>query len=176
MKRKYGHKRREVSRWIAIMMSSHLYRNISMTTECRRSVGEEMELLDRRSRFKDAKMVLASVNQQEEARLFFNEYDIPFQITASGQNKGKLRVLPMCSKDRKILMDVKKILKENGLDWVVDHSNVFRDENDNTVVTFSPYQDVRQLGGIMIGGFEFTYSERSIYGYGTYTVVARKMY
>lgn len=139
------------------------------------SVGEEMELLDRRKRFKDAKMVLADVNQQEEARHFFNEYDIPFKITASGQNKGKLRVLPLRSKDRKMLIDVKNILKANGFDWAIDHSNVFRDDQDRTVVTFSPYQDVRQLGGIMIGGFEFTYSEHSIYGLGTDTVVARAM-
>ena len=39
------------------------------------SVGEEMELMDRRSKYKKAKMVLANVNNQEEARHFFNEYD-----------------------------------------------------------------------------------------------------
>ena len=140
------------------------------------SVGEEMKLIDRRRKYKSAKMVLADVNNQEEARHFFNEYDIPFQITKRGENKGKLRVMPIRDKDRRMLMDVKSVLKNEGFAWAVDHTNVFRDDNDETVVTFSPYHDVNDFCGISLGGYEFTYSDYSIYGNGTATVVARSMY
>ena len=140
------------------------------------SVGEEMELLERTRKFKDAKMVLANVNDQEESRHFFNEYDIPFQITKRGENKGKLRILPVRDKDRRMLADVKSVLKNEDYGWAIDHTNIFRDYNDETVVTFSPYHDVRDFGGIFLGGYEFTYSEYSIYGNGTATIVARPMY
>ena len=106
------------------------------------SVGEEMKLIDRRRKYKSAKMVLADVNNQEEARHFFNEYDIPFQITKRGENKGKLRVMPIRDKDRRMLMDVKSVLKNEGFAWAVDHTNVFRDDNDFVV---SPSEDMSSL-------------------------------
>ena len=139
--------------------------------------GEVAEFRERREKYEKAKMVLAQVNEQEQARHFFNEYDIPFQITKSGENKGKLRVMPLRAKDRETLFAAKKALERNGLSWVLDHSNVFRDDKDRTVVTFSPYAgDVSLVAGIFVDGFEVTYSEWSIYGNMTPTIVCRKMY
>ena len=138
---------------------------------------EIREFKSRRERYEKAKMVLAQVNEQEQARHFFNQYDIPFQITKTGENKGLLRVMPVRSKDRDVLMEAKKVLTRYGFSWAIDHSNYFRDDRDRTVVTFSPYGgDVIQLGGVFLDNFEVTYSDWSIYGYMTPTIVMREMY
>ena len=61
--------------------------------------------------------------------------------------------------------------------YLCDHCNTFRDENDNTVVTFSPYGLGGHGGGSMqIGRWEIEISDLSIYGYGTKTVVARSIW
>ena len=55
---------------------------------------------------------------------------------------------------------------------------MFRDEDDRTGVTFSPYHDVSPdvAGEIFLLGYDdVEISNLSIYGYGTKTVVIRAM-
>ena len=58
-------------------------------------------------------------------------------------------------------------LKDAGLGRIVDHKNCFRDANDNTVCTFSPYTADRVPEGITW----LRMSEYSIYGMCTKTFV-----
>lgn len=37
-------------------------------------------------------MELAGVNNQEDAKIFFERYDIPYSVISRGVNKGMLRV------------------------------------------------------------------------------------
>ncbi len=39
-------------------------------------------------------MRIASVNDHAQAKLFFDEFNIPYEVVTEGQNKGKLRVKP----------------------------------------------------------------------------------
>ena len=54
---------------------------------------------------------------------------------------------------------------------------MFRDEDDRTVVTFSPYHDISPDSAeeIFLPGYDVEVSDLSIYGYGTKTVVIRAM-
>lgn len=54
---------------------------------------------------------------------------------------------------------------------------MFRDEDDWTVITFSPYHDISSeiAGEIYLPGYDVEVSDLSIYGYGTKTVVIRAM-
>ena len=54
---------------------------------------------------------------------------------------------------------------------------MFRDEDDRTVVTFSPYHDISSAVAeeIYLPGYTVEISDLSIYGYGTKTVVIRTM-
>ena len=47
-----------------------------------------------------------------------------------------------------------------------DHSNVFRDEDDRTVGTFSPYHDISPdiVQEIYLPGYDVEISDLSIYG------------
>ncbi len=108
-------------------------------------------------------MVLADVNNQEQARLFFNEFHIPYEVTSRGENKGRLRVKPIRAVDRRNLQETRQRLSSEGLGFIIDHANCFRDEDDNTVCTFSPYQAFSSpVGWVKM-------SEYSIYGMGTMT-------
>ena len=55
---------------------------------------------------------------------------------------------------------------------------MFRDEDDRTVVTFSPYHDISPdiAEEIYLPGYDVEVSDLSIYGYGTKTVVIRAMW
>lgn len=70
---------------------------------------------------------------------------------------------------------IRRLLTEQGYGILCDHSNVFRDEDDRTVVTFSPYHDISSdvAGEIFLPGYDVEISNLSIYGYGTKTVVIR---
>ena len=112
-------------------------------------------------------MKLANVNNYDQARHFFDEYNIPYEVITRGENKGKLRVKPLREKDRFNLIETEYRLKDAGLGRIVDHKNCFRDANDNTVCTFSPYTVDRVPEGITW----LKMSEYSIYGMCTKTFV-----
>ena len=90
----------------------------------------------------------AIVNDYSRARMFFDEFNIPYEIITRGENKGKLRVKPVIRKDFFNLLDTETRLQNAGLDYTVDHKNYFRDADDNTVCTFSPYTADRIPDGI----------------------------
>lgn len=108
-------------------------------------------------------MTLAQVNDPKEARLFFEEFKIPYEQVTRGENKGMLRVKPIRAIDRRNLMDMEERLKSEGLGYVIDHMNCFRDAEDRTVCTFSPY-GVLEVRVPWLKG-----SKHSIYGGGTVT-------
>ena len=68
-------------------------------------------------------MELAIVNNYAQAKLFFDEYNIPYEIITRGQNKGKLRVKPLRNTDRFNLIETESRLKNAGFGNIVDHSN-----------------------------------------------------
>ena len=90
-------------------------------------------------------MELANVNHYAQVKLLFDEYNIPYEIITRGQNKGKLRVKPLRNTDRFNLIETKTRLENAGFDYIVDHSNCFRDADDNTICTFSPYTVERRI-------------------------------
>lgn len=123
-----------------------------------------------------ATFTLALINNHETGRLFFEAYNIPYQVITRGENKGKLRVKTTRSSDGQAVLEARKELERAGYGILCDHSNVFRDEDDNPVVTFSPYHGVNHgvIGEIDVPGYDVEISELSIYSYGTKTVVMRK--
>lgn len=119
-----------------------------------------------------ATFTLALINNHEDGKLFFEAYNIPYQVITRGENKGKLRVKTTRSSDGQAVLDARKELEYAGYGLLCDHSNVFRDEDDNPVVTFSPYHGVPSV--VEVPGYDVEISELSIYSYGTKTVVMRK--
>lgn len=112
-------------------------------------------------------MKIANVNDYEQAKLFFDEFNIPYEVVTRGENKGKLRVKPNREKDRYNLFEAEKRLQNAGLGHIVDHSRYFRDADDNTVCTFSPYDLHPNMEGVPW----LKVSDHSIYGCGTRTYV-----
>ena len=112
-------------------------------------------------------MELANVNHYAQVKLLFDEYNIPYEIITRGQNKGKLRVKPLRNTDRFNLIETESRLKNAGFGNIVDHSNCFRDADDNTVCTFNPYTMDRVPEGITW----IKMSDYSIYGMCTKTFV-----
>lgn len=115
---------------------------------------------------------LARINNHEAGKLFFEAYNIPYQVITRGENKGKLRVKTIRSSDRQAVLDAKKELEYAGYKSLCDHSNVFRDEADKSVVTFSPYNVTSRV--IEMPGYDVEISGYSIYSYGTKTIVMRR--
>ena len=69
------------------------------------------------------------------------------------------------SSDGQAVLDARKELEYAGYGFLADHSNVFRDEDDRTVVTFSPYNVVPKV--IEVPGYDVEISDYSIYSYGS---------
>ena len=113
----------------------------------------------------------AAVNDPQEAKLFFEEYDIPYKEITRGENKGKLRVRPIRAKEYELRRETERKLRRSHLEIVIDHPNVFRDRKGNAVVTFSPY-DIDELPKNRPW---LEMSDHSIYGNGTKTFVVRCM-
>ena len=118
---------------------------------------------------------LARINDHEEGEAFFEAYRIPYGVITCGENKGKLRVKRMRSADGEEVRKIRRLLTGVGYGALCDHSNVFRDEDDRTVVTFGPYHDISPdvAGKIYLPGYDVEVSDLSIYGYETKTVVIR---
>ena len=120
-----------------------------------------------------ATFTLALINNHEDGKLFFETYNIPYQVITRGENKGKLRVKAIRSSDRQAVLDARKELEYASYGFLSDHSNVFRNEDDRTVVTFSPYNAVPKV--IEVPGYDVEVSDYSIYSYGTKTIVMRRL-
>ena len=112
-------------------------------------------------------MVLAKVNDHDQAKLFFEEFNIPYEVITRGENKGRLRVKPVRSVDGRNLLEAKRKLEAASLGYIVDHMNCFRDEEDRTVCTFSPYT----ADAVPYGTDWLEMSDYSIYGMWTKTFV-----
>ena len=122
-------------------------------------------------------MELANVNNQEDAKILFEKYNIPYSVTSRGVNKGMLRVKNARQIDAQRARTLREELTATNSGHLCDHCNTFRDGNDNTVVTFSPYGLGGHGGGsVQLGSWEIEISDLSIYGYGTKTVVARSIW
>lgn len=119
-----------------------------------------------------ATYTLALINNHEDGKLFFDTYNIPYQVITRGANSGKLRVKQPQSYDSNKVFKVRKLLTEQGYGIFCDHSNVFCDEYDRTVVTFSPYHDISSdvAREVYLPGYNVEISNLSFYGYGTKTV------
>lgn len=124
-----------------------------------------------------ATYTLALINNHEEGKIFFDTYNIPYQVITKGVNAGKLRVKQPRSYDSSKVLEVRRLLTEQGYGILFDHSNVFRDKDDWTVVTFSPYHDISPdiAEEIYLLGYDVDVSDLSIYGYRTKTVVIKAM-
>lgn len=116
---------------------------------------------------------LTLINNHEAGKLFFETYNIPYQVITRGENKGKLCVKATRSLDGQAVLDARKELEYAGYGFRADHSNVFRDKDDRTVVTFSPYNAVPKV--IDVPGYDVEVSDYSIYSYGTKTIVMRRL-
>ena len=95
------------------------------------------------------------------------------KVKRNGWTKGKLRVKATRSSDGQAVLEARKELEYAGYGSLADHSNVFRDENDRTVITFSPYNAVPKV--IDVPGYDVEVSDYSIYSYGTKTIVMRRL-
>lgn len=124
-----------------------------------------------------ATYTLALINNHEDGKLFFDTYNIPYQAITKGVNARKLYVKQLRFYDSSKVLEVRRLLSEQGCVILCIHSNVFRDENDRIVITFSPYHDISPdvAGEIYLPGYDVEISNLSIYGYGTKTVVIRAM-
>lgn len=123
-----------------------------------------------------ATYTLALINGHEDGKRFFDTYNIPYWVITKGANAGKLRVKQPRSYDSSKVLDVRRLLTEQGYGILCDHSDVFRDENDRTVITFSPYHDISPdvAEELYLSGYDVEVSDLSIYGYGTKTIVERR--
>ena len=115
---------------------------------------------------------VADVNNPDEAKELFDAFNIPYEIAASGRNKGKLLVKKLRASDRNAVEPIRELLTRNGLGVLCDHANVFRDADDRPVVTFSPYLSI-PYREYELPGYEVIVSKLSIYSYGTPTAVVR---
>lgn len=118
---------------------------------------------------KPERMIIAQVNDAAAARLFFDEFNIPYEEVISGPNAGKLKVRPPRRSDKEKVYDIMQRCRRARIPELCDHANVFRDCDDNTIVTFSPY-DVEEVPA---GKTWIEMSEHSIYGLWTKTFVVR---
>ena len=111
----------------------------------------------------------AYVNDREAAKLFFAEYNIPYEEITEGKDKGTLLVKAMDLDDQYQIHYAQKRLERSRLRVVTDHPNAFLDKDDNVIVTFSPYDiDILPPRRPWL-----EMSDHSIYGNGTKTFVVR---
>lgn len=108
-------------------------------------------------------MEIVRVNDQEAAKLLFERYNIPYSITSRGEDKGELRVKPLRERDKNRLWTFQQDLRAKHPD-IVDHCMTFRDEEDNLIVTFSPYGCYKP-GKYELDDLDIDILEFSIYGY-----------
>ena len=115
---------------------------------------------------------LAPIDNSEDAKIFFETYNIPYQVIVRGENKGKLRVKTSRSVEDDAAPVAKRRMERAGYGVLCDHSNVFRDADDRPVITFSPYHI--GIDSIEVPGYEVEISDLSLYGDGARTIVMRQ--
>ncbi len=107
------------------------------------------------------------VNDIAEARLFFAHYHIQYREEKT-EDEFRIKVKAPRMIDHERTTDINARIRRSRVpNQLCDHEFVFRDEEDNTLVTYSPYDvtDVKQ-----------TWIEKSpynFYGFGTTTFVVR---
>ena len=114
-------------------------------------------------------MIIAPVNDVNAARLFFNEFNIPYEEITEGPDAGKLRIREPRSSDKMKVLEVERRCRRSRISEICDHANVFRDKDDNTIVTFNPYE----VEHVSKGKAWIEISDHSIYGYGTKAFVVK---
>ena len=101
---------------------------------------------------------------------------IPYKVVTRGENEGLLKVLPIRVSDHGNMERIIRLMKANGIDWIMDHQCTFRTINDEIVLMFSPYGSrgnyTKRDDDEFIGGLQIAVSDYSIHGNGTRTFVA----
>lgn len=115
---------------------------------------------------------LAPIDNSEDAKIFFETYNIPYQVIVRGENKGKLRVKTSRSVEDDAVPVAKRRMERAGYGVLCDHSNVFRDADDRPVITFSPCHI--GIDNIEVPGYEVEISDLSLYSDGARTIVMRQ--
>lgn len=107
------------------------------------------------------------VNDVPQARQFLKHYHIAYQEETEDDGKVQVKVKASRDVDRERAYELNARLRKAGMYNLCDHEFVFRDEDGNTVVTYSPY-DVETVKQTWIEKTEFNF-----YGFGTTTFVVR---
>lgn len=100
------------------------------------------------------------VNDVPMARLFLQHYNIEYK-----EADGKIQVKAPRAIDQERAHDLNQRLRRAHLYRMCDHEFVWRDKDDNTLVTFSPY-DVEEVKQTWIEKVEHNF-----YGHGTTTFI-----
>ncbi|MCC8152652.1 MAG: hypothetical protein LIO96_14750 [Lachnospiraceae bacterium] len=128
--------------------------------------------------------IFACVNNTEAAIRLFEDYDIPYHLITKGENAGKIRVKSLRDGDYKRYCELEEVLKRHGYADIMDHSETFRDVDDELIFCFSPYrifgEKIGEDGKIKyevpeVPGYESEVRYPGIYGYGTATAVFRRI-
>jgi len=121
----------------------------------------------------------------ETAADFLTFCNIPYRIMKSGINRGRIQAKRCLAADRHRLEDILQKMRQSYPDFC-EHMNAFRDDDDNMIVTFSPYETPGVLDFTEDGRWTFTpydltlpgYSckvlTKSVYGMDTQTIVIRQ--
>ena len=103
------------------------------------------------------------VNDVEAARHFLEKFNIEYKVEPDGQ----ISVLESRDVDRERAKAVEARLRKVGLAGLCDHKSIWRDRENNTLVTYSPY-DVESVKQTWIEKVEDNF-----YGHGTTTFIIR---
>ncbi len=79
------------------------------------------------------------MNDPEAARRFFAQYSIPYwEVQTKDSVRFRVKALRTIDQERAMDLNV-RIRKARISNALCDHEFVFRDAEDNTIVTYSPY-------------------------------------
>lgn len=133
----------------------HIRSFIEHLNRPRREEKEEPEV--------DRWVIAYVVNDFDAARMFFAEYNIEYKVEPDG--RIMVRGDRDIDRERARLLETK--LRRAGLGHTCDHKFIWRDRENNTLVTYSPY-DVEEVKQKWIEK-----AEDNFYGHGTTTFVVR---
>lgn len=102
------------------------------------------------------------VNDVQQAQLFCSHYNIAYR-----EEDGKVLVKAARDVDQERAHELNSRLRKISLTQLCDHEFIWRDEEGNTVVTYSPY-DVEEVRQAWIEK-----AENNFYGFGAITFVVR---
>ena len=104
------------------------------------------------------------VNDVQQARLFCSHYNIPYREEET-EDGTKIQVKVPRDIDQERAHDLNQRLRRTRLSRLCDHEFVWRDADDNTLVTYSPY-DVEEVRQTWIEKVEDNF-----YGHGSTTFI-----